>query len=1410
MADDKKIINTDYQAIFDASPDVTFILSTMGQILYANRTAIHRYGYDVEKLLQMNISDLSPPESSKQVSIPLRMSNKSGEMFEGSHRCKDGSEFPVEIFTQQIILKGETVVLSTVCDIIRRRALESELQGKKYLFNRILNPNLGTVYVYDLITQEYVYLNQRFLTKFDTAAKETLNKGPRLNKNIHPDDLPNVNTSNNAWRIAVDDDIRTNEYRILNIKGDYIWLMSHEAPFARDKSGQVSQVLGIAHDITSQKRSEALLKGQKQVLEMIAKSYPLSETLTVLVRLIEDQSPGMLGSILLLDQDGGHVCHCAAPSLPAEFVAAIDGQPIGPSAGSCGTALYRKEAVFVEDIATDPLWASYKVAALLHNLRACWSTPILDENDGVQGSFAMYYQEPGLPIAEHIKLIEAATHLAGIAISRHQAFQSLVAAEERLKLFILNAPSAIAMFDRDMRYVNYSLRWLKDYSLVGQELTGRSYYEVFNDIPDHWKKAHQRSLAGKIERGEEDTFLRVDGTIEVVRWETHPWRTSEGKIGGIIIFSEVITERKTAENKLQVSEKRLRDLIDGLGPSLFVGLLTLRGMVIEANRSALEAAGLKLEEVLGKPVENTYWFAYSKEVQRQIRNAVRLAARGESSRFDIRIRASEEQFVDIDFSLQPLRDETGQVVFLVPSASVITERKQAEQRIVRLTHIYKALSEINHAIVRMDQQKDLFPLVCRCAVDFGGMKLAWVGQVDKLSGIIMPIADYGDMTGYLNSIRVSSHSDVPEGCGVTGTAFRENRPVIVNDYLNDPMTASWRERAASIGWASAAAFPIGREGKPFAVLTVCHAQPDAFDKETITLLEEMSVNISFALDNFDHELQRKAGEKSLRLAASVYETSREGIIVTNANNQIIAVNPAFTMITGYAEEEVLGKNPGLGQHNEAFYEAMWQEVNTTGHWKGEIWNERKSGKLYPNLVTINNVLNEDGTVQRRVVTFTDVSQKREAEQIIWHQANFDMLTNLPNRQMFHDRLDQEIKKANRASRPLVLMLLDLDRFKEVNDTLGHDMGDVLLKETAHRLNDCIRESDTVARLGGDEFTIILSELDDSSSVDRVAQKVLQKLSEPFMLGNEVTYVSASIGITLYPEDATEMEALLKNADQAMYSAKSMGRNRYSYFTPSMQHKAQARMRMANDLRKALGDNQLWIAYQPIVELATGIIHKAEALLRWQHPQLGLISPAEFIPIAEDTGLINSIGDWVFRESSRQVKRWRTLLHPEFQISVNKSPVQFHSEKTHLAWYDYLEQLGLPGQSIAVEITEGLLLEADTLVSKRLLEFRDAGMQVSLDDFGTGYSALSYLKKFKIDYIKIDQSFTRNLADGSDDLVLCEAIIMMAHKLNMKVIAEGVETLEQRDLLIAAGCDYGQGYFFSRPVRANEFESLLSK
>jgi len=439
----------------------------------------------------------------------------------------------------------------------------------------------------------------------------------------------------------------------------------------------------------------------------------------------------------------------------------------------------------------------------------------------------------------------------------------------------------------------------------------------------------------------------------------------------------------------------------------------------------------------------------------------------------------------------------------------------------------------------------------------------------------------------------------------------------------------------------------------------------------------------------------------------------------------------------------------------------------------------------------------------------DITKRKQAESEIQNYANYDQLTHLPNRRLFHDRLEHEIKKAQRDSCHIALLFIDLDRFKEVNDTLGHKVGDELLVEAAARIKLCVRDYDTVARLGGDEFTVILSELQTISGIGRIAQDIIDQLTRSFILNDREVYISASIGIAIYPDDASNVTDLIKQADQTMYAAKNDGRGCFRFFINAMQVAAERRMQLSNDLRSVLGTGQLSVNYQPIVDLANGDILKAEALLRWNHPEHGYIDPFEFVPIAEDNGMIRDIGDWVFMQATMQLKRLITLHGLDFQISVNKSPVQFmRDDRSYDHWIEKLGEMGLPGRSIVVEITERLLINNDAKINKKLRAFHEAGMQVSIDDFGTGYSSLAYLIRFDIDYLKIDRSFISNLAPDAAEFALCEAIVVMAHKLGVKVIAEGVETEQQRDLLKKIGCDYGQGYLFSMPLSSEKFEELL--
>lgn len=460
-------------------------------------------------------------------------------------------------------------------------------------------------------------------------------------------------------------------------------------------------------------------------------------------------------------------------------------------------------------------------------------------------------------------------------------------------------------------------------------------------------------------------------------------------------------------------------------------------------------------------------------------------------------------------------------------------------------------------------------------------------------------------------------------------------------------------------------------------------------------------------------------------------------------------------------------------------------------------------------------LQADGSMGGLVGVITDITERKQTEALVWVQANYDPLTGLPNRRLLHDRLSELMKKAHRDHASVAVLYIDLDRFKEVNDALGHEAGDQLLVEAARRIVGCVRESDTVARQGGDEFTVLLPGLSDRAPVERIAEDIITAIDHPFCLGDDLAYVSASIGITFFPQDATTSTDILKNADQAMYHAKDAGKNRFSYFSPSMQEHALQRLQLGKDLRSALAKAQLELHFQPILHLASGKVRKAEALLRWNHPTRGQIPPDEFIPVAEELGLIDAIGTWVFERAIDFILRWRALHPPAagmpcpLQIAVNASPQQFLRGQSLEVLMLRLESVGLPGSCISIEITEGLLLDEQPVVIAQLARLSAAGIQVSIDDFGTGYSAMAYLKRLDIDTLKIDRSFVRDLTTDPGDLAITEAIIAMAHKLDIKVVAEGVETLAQQARLSAAGCDYSQGFLFSRPLPEASFFALIA-
>ena len=514
-------------------------------------------------------------------------------------------------------------------------------------------------------------------------------------------------------------------------------------------------------------------------------------------------------------------------------------------------------------------------------------------------------------------------------------------------------------------------------------------------------------------------------------------------------------------------------------------------------------------------------------------------------------------------------------------------------------------------------------------------------------------------------------------------------------------------------------------------------------------------------------------------------------------------------ITGYSETEALGCNPRLlthGRHDDSFYQSMWRTIESMGHWQGEIWNRRKDGSVYPEWLSISRVERE-GLTTNYIGTFIDITQHKEAEASIQRLAHFDPLTGLPNRSLLDERLRHDLSRAHRGRESLALMFLDLDRFKNVNDSLGHRIGDELLIQVAQRLKGAVREEDTVSRLGGDEFILVLPST-DAAGAAHVAAKLLEITAPPYRIEQHELSCTASVGIAIYPADGESFEALSMSADTAMYRAKQRGRNAYCFFTAEMQERSARTLQLENDLRRALEHGELHLRYQPQFAIEGRRLVGAEALLRWQHPELGMVSPAEFIPIAEESGLILPIGEWVLRMAVRRMRIWQQAGLPLLTVAVNLSAVQFRQANLTQVVSAILDEEDLPAEFLELELTESVAMDSPLAAIETMDKLRERGVRISIDDFGTDYSSMSYLKRFRVHKLKIDRSFVADLASDPDDEAIVAAIISLAHNLGLQTIAEGVESEAQLAFLNRKGCDEAQGYLFSEPLTADRFEAFV--
>jgi diguanylate cyclase (GGDEF)-like protein/PAS domain S-box-containing protein len=909
-------------------------------------------------------------------------------------------------------------------------------------------------------------------------------------------------------------------------------------------------------------------------------------------------------------------------------------------------------------------------------------------------------------------------------------------------------------------------------------------------------------------------------------------------------------------------------------------------------------------------------------------------------------------------------------------AKIDAENKDFNEKNMRLSRFYNALSQCNQAIVRSHSEQELFEKICHDAVIFGGMSMAWIGMLDEDTQELIPVAHYGDGGEYLDGLQISREPDAMGKIGPVSTALSKGEPVWCQDFSDDEFDFHWHERNIPYGWKSRAILPLHRNGKVVGAFNLFLDQVNAFDDDSRRLLTEMAMDISYALTRFELEMarrhavqmeslriymleritssmslaeilrdvviklemiipesvcsvmlldndgkhirigatphlpdffsqainglevgpgrgscgnaiatgrrtivedihthpywapylelaklaelgacwsepifstknqimgafaiyhkvatipkefhlrllemaahfiaiavERKKSEDTLSKLSLAVDQSLSAIIITDKRARIEYVNATCLKISGKKLNELIGQRPSFiynGKAPFATYKDMLTHVRRGDSWNGEWTKEDQNGKLQTDLIHVSPVRNDDGEIINYLIMQEDITEKKRSEEQIQFLAHYDSLTGLPNRTLLEERTRYALGRAARNKEALAVVFFDLDHFKDINDSLGHSFGDELLIQLAKRLTDCLRAEDTISRLGGDEFVLILPGV-DSLGAERVVEKLMQVIASSYRINNYDLTVTTSMGIAIYPDDGKTFETLSKNADAAMYRAKREGRNAFRFFTHEMQARSARHLELVNALRYALEHQQLELYYQPQISIVNDRLIGAEALLRWNHHELGSVSPAEFIPIAEDSGLILQLGEWVLRTAVQQLKKWHEDGYTSLRIAVNLSAVQFRHGDLPNVIFRILQDAHVSARSLELELTESVAMHDPEGAISIMNNLSDLGVLMSIDDFGTGYSSLSYLKKFRVYKLKIDRSFVRDIHTDPEDKAIVSAVIGMAKSLGLITIAEGVETADQLDFLKHQGCHEVQGYFYAKPMPASEFFQFM--
>jgi diguanylate cyclase (GGDEF)-like protein/PAS domain S-box-containing protein len=953
-----------------------------------------------------------------------------------------------------------------------------------------------------------------------------------------------------------------------------------------------------------------------------------------------------------------------------------------------------------------------------------------------------------LPVV--IETFKMAANLLGAAIEHEQMNKALRESEARLAKTQRIAHLGHCDWDlaTNTRYLSEETLKILGWPRDNHLVSNERFVDALH--PED-RKIVQKAIEQTIQFNEpydiEFRIIRPDGTIRSIHALSELFR-DDGKPSHFLGTVLDITEHKQIEKALRESTQTLSAILNAATDSIVMTELDTTCVMI--NPAGAARLGRTVDEVVGQHLCDLV----APEVATFRATVVDQVIHTKQPK---RFEDEERKNLWFEHSIYPVFDDLGSVTRIAVVSRDITKRKQAEDALDHTLAEQKIILDNSLVGIAFINEERQFVRINR--------------KLEEMCGYTS-----AELNGHPTEILYFSSEDYKN-------VGEQNYPLIRKGATYEMEHLMRR-----------------KDGTPFwCCVKVKVIDPNALSKGYIWNLEDVT--------------EKRQIEENQRLAATVFETTTEGILVTNADNHIIMVNPAFTAITGYTLDEVVGKDPNLlnsGHHNASFYQDMWKSLVETGKWQGELWNRRKNGEIYVEWVSMVVIRDASDSIVQYVAVFSDITKRKQTEDLIWHQAHYDALTELPNRTLFADRLTHAVQTAKRQQAQLAVMFIDLDRFKWVNDTLGHKAGDQLLKEAAQRLVACVRESDTVARLGGDEFTVILNQIESMLNLKNIAERVLNNLSQPFKLDNHKITIAGSIGIALFPEDGQDAETLLKNADIAMYQAKEGGRNAYQFFTQQMNVQVTEHLRLENALRRALTCNEFTLHYQPILALDSEQIIGAEAHLRWSLPTEHQRFLEQFLPVAEETGLIIPIGQWCLKTAAHQLKEWHKMGFTFLQMAVNVSAYQLRSPLLLDTITEVLKDIGLPPNVLILQITEEVFLEKMPENVTTLCKLEELGVQIALDNFGSGGASLHSLRQFPIHLLKIDPFFVHHATVDAYDAILVKAIIALAHERNIKVIGSGVETEEQLTFLRLHHCDLAQGRCFSKPLIPEGFEQFVSQ